>query len=281
MLRMQMQGLLWKKGSLNTAFKPRDFVLQLDRVRYSHKGVVKGQFWVHGAEITAEEAAVGRPGFRVITRKRKWVLEAATVAERDAWVEVLSAAARGPTSQKVGENEWHGEEDESDRLTQSPPTTDLATISVAQADRIPGPFNQKIALACCGSCSLLLFLVLLYLGSPAFAPAALAVGTAAALAAALALPNLAGLVDVCRGTRLDHKIGCFGAIKLLGLAALGLLDEVTDVLAMVAYWQHGEWGFFCGSLAIFVLSSVWMSVMGFAKINIDARKFNQEELPPW
>ena len=99
--------------------------------------------------------------------------------------------------------------------------------------------------------------------SPSAGPgAALAAGVGAALAAAVALPSLGGLVDLCRGIRLDSSISCLGAVKVLGLAALGLLDEVTDVLAMVAYWQHGELEFFYGALAIFVLSSAVMAVLG-------------------
>jgi len=44
----------------------------------------------------------------------------------------------------------------------------------------------------------------------------------------------------------DEQHGSFGAIKVLGLAALGLL-----VTGRVAYWQNGEWVFF---LAIFLFS---------------------------
>ena len=99
--------------------------------------------------------------------------------------------------------------------------------------------------------------------SPSAGPgAALAAGVGAALAAAVALPSLGGLVDLCRGIRHDSSISCLGAVKVLGLAALGLLDEVTDVLAMVAYWQHGELEFFYGALAIFVLSSALMALLG-------------------
>ena len=114
--------------------------------------------------------------------------------------------------------------------------------------------------------------------SPSAGPgAALAAGVGAALAAAVALPSLGGLVDLCRGIRQhDSSISCLGAVKVLGLAALGLLDEVTDVLAMVAYWQHGELEFFYAALAIFVLSSALMAVIGFIVFNKnDGLKLNK------
>ena len=44
-------------------------------------------------------------------RKAQYTELAATVADRDAWVDALKAAAKGPTSQKLSEQEWHGDDD--------------------------------------------------------------------------------------------------------------------------------------------------------------------------